>query len=247
MKDTSKKLLLLLGQAGSEELWFSTKKLELFFPELTHAGYLSLLFLLEKKELIRINKLEGSWLLSLSPYGETALKELFPAFYLPSGELEQDSQLVLFLESISSDKNFRYLRNLLLKNQAIPLGRGSFLFIGGLPQVIREELQKHYRNAVLVLAVADWIVGDRYKVIGQRISAKDHFDIYSGVSREIERLTQLKSNQKGFMDTENKEFLLVFHRFLDLLTDLHPLFFRYFPQVEKPLELLEKIQKSFLL
>lgn len=240
MKENSKKLLLLLYPTEHQFEWFSVDAMARFFPNLSKAGYQSLLFLLEKKGYLRIDKTRHPWYTSLSPQGRSALEVLFPA--LLERDVVKDWQLVIFLSAPRSDKNFRYLRKLLLLNQAIDLTRGVFLLSKPLPSLVFHELQQRYTNALVLFKVTEWIVGDDYKIIGRKISATDSFSIYSSISNQIDQLIRVAISEKRFIESQKNEVNLAFTRLVEFLAEVNPLLFVYLPQVESPLFLLKKLQ-----
>jgi hypothetical protein len=247
MKESTKKLLfLLLPEEENDRLWIAVQQLQCVVPQLSAAGFQSLLFLLEKREFIRVNRRSQPNTVSLTPYGLEALKQEFPAFSSKGRSFEQQ-RLLLFLEAPQSDRNFRFLRQLLLKHYAIPLTRAVFLYQGDLSEVVEKELFLRYKNSVVVVSADTWLVGDRYKIIGRKLRMDDFFSIYSGISNEIDRLISIKEMKKTFMDSEKEKFNLVYDRFLRLLVELHPLFFLYFPQVKSPEELLFQLRSRLVL
>lgn len=243
MKENSRKILLFLYPSENEPVWFSFKELQSLVPNLSRAGLQSALFLLDKKELLRIDKTQVEPKYSLSSYGKSYLEDLFPALYESNEKWQGDWSLLIFLEAPRTDKNFRYLRSYLTQNKAIALARAVYLYPGLISERIKTDLVRSYKNSVLVLKVSEWIFGDDFKVIGQKAQLNDLFELYSSISKELDRLISIRSNEKSFSQQEKNSFFSALSRFLSIL-DIDPALLRlYFPQVESARQLLNKLQK----
>lgn len=243
MKENSKKILLFLYPSENEPVWFSFKELQSLVPNLSLAGLQSTLFLLDKKDLLRIDKTQAELSYSLSSYGKSYLEDLFPALCESDGKWQGDWSLIIFLEAPSTDKNFRYLRSYLTQNKAISLTRAVYLYPGLISDKIKADLQRSYKNAVLVLKVSKWLFGDDFKIIGQKAQLNDLFELYSSISKELDRLISIKSNEKEFTQQEKISFFSALSRFLGVLDSDPALLTLYFPQVEPAKQLLAKLQK----
>lgn len=242
MKENSKKILIFLYPSENELVWLSFPQLQRLLPSLTRAGLESSLFLLDKKDFIRIDKTQTEWRYSLSSYGKSYLEGLFPAL-LGNHDWQGDWSLIVFLEATKTDKNFRYLRSYLAQNKAIGLTRAVYLFPGTLSDKLLTELQKSYKNAVLVLKVSKWLFGDDFKIIGQKAQLDDRFELYSSISKEVDRLIGIRRENNGFTQQENSSFFSALDRFLSVLDTDEALLSLYFPEVESVKKLLSKFQK----
>ena len=242
MKENSKKILLFLYPNENELVWWSLDELHDLLPHLSLAGLQSALFLLDKKELLRIDKTQVKWRYSLSSHGRSYLEELFPALCESNEQWRGEWSLIIFLEAPKSDKNFRYLRSYLTQNKAIALTRAVYLYPGSLSEKIHADLQNSYKNAVLVMKVSKWLFGDDFKVIGQKAQLDDLFGLYSSISKELDRLISIRSNKKSFTQQEKTAFFSVLSRFLGVLEIDTALLRLYFPQVESARKLLSKFQ-----
>jgi DNA-binding transcriptional regulator PaaX len=243
MKENSKKILLFLYPSENEPVWFSFTELQSLVPNLSSAGLQSALFLLDKKELLRIDKTQVEPKYSLSSYGKSYLEDLFPALCESNEKWQGDWSLLIFLEAPKTDKNFRYLRSYLTQNKAIALARAVYLYPGFISEKIKTDLERSYKNSVLVLKVSEWIFGDDFKVIGQKAELNDLFELYSSISKELDRLISVKLNEKSFTQQEKDSFFSALSRFLSILDNDPALLRLYFPQVESARQLLVKLQK----
>lgn len=243
MRENSKKILLFLFPSEGEPVWLTFAQLHGIVPKLSRAGLLSTLFLLDKKDYLRIDKTSSEWRYSLSSHGISQLKVLFPALSAVSGAKQTNWAMLVFLSSPKADQNFRYLRNYLGQNQAIALTRAVYLLPRNLVQKITLDLEKTYRNSVLVVEIGEWLFGDDFKIIGQRAGLTDLFELYSSISKEIDRLISIKNVNKTFTQQENSDFFSALDRFLSVLVQDSALLGLYFPDVISPLELLSRLQK----
>jgi hypothetical protein len=243
MRENSKKILLFLFPSAGEAVWLTFTQLQRVVPKLSRAGLLSTLFLLDKKDLLRIDKTASEWRYGLSSHGVSRLKALFPALSLINASKQPSWVMLVFLSSPKADQNFRYLRNYLGQNQAVALTRAVYLLPRHLVQQVTPELEKTYKNAVLLVEIGEWLFGDDFKIIGQRAGLVDLFELYSSLSREIDRLTGVKTANKTFTQQENSDFFSALDRFLNLLVQDTALINLYFPEVVSPLNLLGKLQK----
>ncbi len=242
MKENSKKILLFLYPSNDKPIWLDLARLQELLPHLSPAGLQSSLFLLDKKDLLRIDKTQSQWKYSLSSYGQSQLEELFPALSANHEQWRGDWSILVFLQAPKTDANFRYLRSYLTQNKAVALTRAVYLYPGEISLRIKEELQKSYKNAVLVLKATDWLFGDDFKVIGQKAGLHDLFELYSSISKELDRLISIKENEKSFMKQEKSSFFSALNRFLGVLEIDTSLLTYYFPEVESPKKILAKLQ-----
>ncbi len=247
MKENSKKILLFLYPSAKESWWLSFSQLEQLLPELSVTGLHSSLFLLDKKDLLRIDKTKSEWRYSLSSHGQSYLEDLFPALTNINEEWRGEWSIMVFLSAPSTDKNFRYLRSFLTQNRAISLTRAVYLYPGLMTEKIKMELQKSYKNAVLVLKVKEWLFGDDFKIIGSKAGLTDLLELYSSISKELDRLISIKLNKKEFTQQEKNNFFSALNRFLGILENNIALLTFYFPEVEEPKKLLAKLQNCLLI
>lgn len=243
MRENSKKILLFLFPSVDEPVWLTFAQLSELLPNLTKAGLMSALFLLDKKDLLRIDKTQSNWRYSLSTHGVSFLKGLFPALKASPLNRQGKWSILVFLKAPKADKNFRYLRNFLAQNQVIALTRAVYLIPITLVDKVMPELDKTYINAVLLVEVGEWMFGDDYKIIGQRAGLQDLFELYSSISKEIDRLISVKLINKTFTQQENLDFHSALDRFFAILGQDNALMSIYYPEVVTPEELLFKFQK----
>ncbi len=250
LKPNSKKLLLwlypakTLGEDQTRRRRVPYSQVKLILQDLTEAGRQSLIRLLEDKQLLFSDELGGGLHLTLSSHGLTQLEAYFPALKVQREGWEGSWSMILFLKSPAADKNFRYLRSLLLDYHCFALKRGVYLRAGALPVSINEVLQKTYRKAVAVISFDQWQFGDEQIVIGQKTNLQDMIDVYSGIGREVNTLLTNFVQFKSLTDQQKSNFNSVFDRLFSVLEDDYGLIPNYFPEVSGGVELLSQLQQG---
>lgn len=250
MKESTRKILLILYPSSQalqtkleEKVLLNLKQLRFLVPDLTQAGFQSLLFYLEKKEYLFKQIVNEETVYGLTNYGQEQLERQFPALSIAKRNWHGQWTMILFLEAIRTDQNFRYLRVLLLKNGCLGLNRGVFLYPGQLSDIILAELKGRYRRGVMVYQLGECLVGDEQITIGQKIALSDSLQVYSGISRELNQLTEIIGAVKKLNNQQKLDFYSIYNRFVAFLAEDSGLVKHYFPQVEGPLDLLYKLQK----
>jgi hypothetical protein len=245
MKTNSKKLLLWLypvkpGERRRVPYW----QVPMILPDLTEAGRQSLIRVLADKQLLYSDDLAGYKRLSISSHGQSQLAADLPALRMQADDWQGEWTAVVFLQSPAADPSFRYLRSLLVKQQAFSLKRGLYLYPGQLPAVVNDTLHETYRKSVVVVKISDWQFGDEQIVIGQRTNFRDLIDVYSGISTEIESLLSKKVRVNSLSDQQKDKICSIFDRlYTSLETDLGLIPY-YFPQVKTGLSLVNALKQG---
>lgn len=245
LKSNSKKLLLwLYPAAGTARRRVPYDEVQLILSNLTEAGRRSLIRLLEEKQLLLTDEIEGVLRLTLSSHGLAQLEADFPALKIKREGWKGDWSMVLFLKSPSSDKNFRYLRNLLVSSHCFGLKRGVYLRAGVLPENIQQTLQEAYRKSVVVINFDEWQFGDEQIVIGQKVNLKDTMNVYSGIGKEVKNLLTNFVHFNGLTDQQKSSFNSIFDRLFAALESDFGLIPNYFPEFSGGVELLSQLQQG---
>ncbi|MBD3250213.1 MAG: hypothetical protein GF381_01405 [Candidatus Pacebacteria bacterium] len=245
MKLNTKKLLLWLYPVEqSSKRRVSFNQIEWLLWDLTPAGRDSLVRLLEEKQLIFTDELEGELKLSLSSHGQKQLAVQIPALTKHDGGWDGRWTMLVFLQSPASDPSFRYLRNYLVKNNWFSLKRGLYLYPGPLPPTVEELLAKSYIGHAAAISFDQWKFGDERAIIGRKTNVKDLIDLYSGISSEIDSLLSNFSKTKKFTDQQKQQFFSIFDRLAhSLLSDLGLVSY-YFPAAKTGTDLLQTLQQA---
>lgn len=242
MKITSKKLLLwLYAQPTQQRKRVPFEQLEIFLSELTSDGRSSLVRYLESNRLLFTDELDGTTKLSLSSHGQTQLEADFPVLRRLNNPWQGEWLLILFVDSPSGDKNFRYLRSVLLQEHCLSLKRGVYLHPGDLSERLKGLLHANYRSSVVVMKNGPWQFGDPQIVIGQNELVKDTMDVYSGISRELEKLLAKNRDTKGLSDRQKRTIGSIYDRLVLNMQQDSGIIPYYFPQAATGFELLQSL------
>jgi hypothetical protein len=249
MKENTRKILLFLYPAidsdqnkPDEQMMLSFEQLRFLLAGLSMAGFKSLLFYLEKNQYLSKHLINEKHYYSLTKHGKKQLEQQFPALSIARRNWHGNWSMIVFLQAIKTDQNFRYLRSFLLKNGCIALNRGIFVYPGELNDLVLAELNGRYRQAVMVYQLGECLVGDERIVIGQKIALSDSLKVYSGISKELDELIEIIGSTKKFKDQHKLDFYSIFDRFVSFLADDSGLVHHYYPQVEGVLIILSKLQ-----
>ena len=244
MKLNSKKVLLYLYPLAGESRRASYDQLKLFLLDLTEAGRQSLIRLLVEKQLIFSDELTGEQRLTISSHGQAQLELDFPSLKVDPDREQGQWSMLLFLSAPKIDKNFRYLRTLVLNNRCLALKRGVYLYPGKLPNAIQQTLQKTYRSAVIVVQFDQWQFGDENIIIGQKANFKDTISIYSGIGEELESLLTKLPNYKSLSNQQKQQINSIYDRLISALENDIGLLPNYFPQAPDGVELLNQFKQG---
>lgn len=243
MKENSTRILTWLYPKDGNSRWVNTEELRFFVPEVTSAGLQSLLFFLHKKKKILVEKIGGTQAISITSHGMKALEEEIPAFSLERREWKGDWWAIVFLEAPSQDKNFRFLRRVLLAEHGLPLTRGVFLFPGYLPEKVSYELRQSYEGLVMVAPLKNWYFGDDKEIIGSILRISDLANAYSSISKELSSLLEKENTIKGFMYQPKNSISSVFDRLFSSLKNDFGVLHEYYPHVPSGVDLVFKLQQ----
>ncbi len=243
MKENTKRLLVWLYPALDQPRFVKKTETIWLLENISDSGFQSLLYLMEKKSYIESQLINGTRQYSLTQYGKKSIEAEFPALSNERWHWQGEWTTIVCLSAPTSDKNFRYLRELMVSHYLIGLTRAVFLYPGVLlPPSLQSALETLYPNAVAVLETPKWLWGDERTVIGQKTQLYAHMSVYSGISTEIDRLTTHFESTKNSEDQPKIEITSLFNRYYSTLQSDYGLGKRYFPQVDFARELLARLQ-----
>lgn len=245
MKINSKKVLLwLYTPSNQSRRRVPYSNIKWLLEDLTAAGRQSLIRLMEERQWIFTDELNGESHLSISSYGRNLLEAEIPALVKVNDKWQGEWSMLLFLESPAADQSFRYLRTQLVKGNWLSLKRGVYLYPGDLPQSIKDLLAEVYISHVAVIKLGRWQFGDEQMIIGQKMNMQDLISVYSGIGREITKLLEHFAKNKELSDRQKVNFSSIFSRLLhSLLNDLGLITY-YFPTAESGTRLLKRLQQG---
>lgn len=242
MKETSLKVLLLLYPTTTYTPTMRYTDLAWLLPEISPAGRRSLVAQLKTKKLLAIEKLGTRTSFRLTSYGQAAAEAAFPALLRLKGNWQGQWTVLVFRKAPSHDRQFRYLRSVLVEQTAQAISRGVYMYPGQLPQSLQELFFNLYQDSVLVLEAGQVVFGDLRSMIIDTYVLQDIAEAYSGISKELDSLLDPK-NKVNTLDQQLKQpMFLVFERFFATLCKDSGLTSFYFPESPRVDSLLSRFQ-----
>jgi len=231
-KNTQKILLSLYSKEGELKNRVKTNDLQMIVPELSDGGFRSLIHVLKKQNVITTQRLLGYTYVSISHHGTLLLESEFPALSSKWEDWDGKWSCLVFMDSPSFDKQFRYLRKLLLSEGALAISRGVYISPGGFSQVVIKECQTSYISNVLVFSVGDWKIAAESSFIIEKYGLLDVAETYSGVSNDVTRLIKSDDGEIRLTDSQKISLNLVYDRLVEVLLEDPGFCTFYFKEVE---------------
>jgi DNA-binding transcriptional regulator PaaX len=243
MKATSRKLLFSLARFHKKEpLLVTLEQCQGILPGLSSSGLRSLLNHLKKQQHVSQERLTTQSRYRLTELGLSALSLEMPVFNPLTAEWNGRWSALVLQEAPRQDKQFRYLREFLLKKGSLPLTRGVYLYPGDFPESVMAECRERYPQAVMVFSVSEWLHGDERSFITEKYALLDLAQSYSGISNEIDRLINTKKSY-GELNHQDKKYLFsLFDRLYQTAIEDRGFLSYYFPQVPRLEDLLSRLQ-----
>lgn len=243
MKENAKKTLFFLYVKPTKPYFFaSIELLKAIVSDLSPSGHRSLITLLVKRGWVSGETLLGETKYRITTAGINALKTALPVFNNSYLHWQGTWAAMVFKEAPPGDKQFRYLRTLLVKYQSVPLARGVYLYPDVFPSQIMTEVENRYSKAVSVFQIGTWISDDERQIAIQHYGLSDLLQTYSGISSEVKRLINRKNPDKDLNHQEKQQLSSLFDRLYEMIGEDTGLLTYYFPQVESGLSVLAQIQ-----
>lgn len=220
MKKNTQKILLAL-YSGVEEITnrVPVTNLQALVAQLSGGGFRSLLFALKKQEMIVTQKVLGVTTVSITHHGTMLLESEFPALSRKWDTWDGKWECLIFMESSLLDKQFRFLRNLLISQGALAVNRGVYLSPGGFSEIILKECQNSYYSNVLIFSVQTWKLATESSFVIEKYGLLDLAEAYSGVSNDVSRLLKMVIDKKRLTNRDKVNINLVYDRVVEILLE----------------------------
>lgn len=244
MRSNAQKILLtLFPVSDSERVLLTSSQVQLLVPDLTEGGYRSLLLFLQRKHwLLKENAGQSSYL-SLTDTGKRALIAKFPALSPEWDKWQGNWQQMVFLQAPKGDRQFRYLREQLKNELALPLSRGVYVKAGSFSEKLMQECQDRYDRSLLVFSVGQMQLGELRPIISSYYDLTSLAAVYSSISKSTASLLNILEIEKELNDKQKIQLSSVIDRLIDCLTE-DPGFIRfYFPGLAGVRQILPQLQK----
>ncbi len=243
MKENTKRTLVWLYDISGSGRFLTKTQIAWLLPSLSSAGLQSLLYQLEKKQVLISHSQSDQVVYGLTQHGSKLIEADFPALSADRYQWKGGWSMIVCLQAPHSDQNFRYLREFMLNRGCVSLTRGVFLYPAEqLPAQIQSTVETLYPHAVAVFTQLRWAWGDERKIIGQKMQLLTINDLLSGISKEAEKLLIEKTQIITTKDQSKQQILSLFDRFFSLLQQDSGLGQYYFPQVSSSRSVLAQLQ-----
>ena len=240
-KNTQKLLLALYSKTGELKNRVALQNLQSVVEDLTDGGYRSLIHVLKKQGLITTQRFLGNTTVSITHHGSVLLESEFPALSSKWDEWDGKWDCLVFIDSPSFDKQFRYLRKILLSEGALAVSRGVYISPGGFSEVVLQECHQSYNQHLIIFSVGEWKVAAEASFIIEKYGLLDLAETYSGISRDVDRLLKSTYNKKRLIDKDKKDIYLVYDRMVSILLEDPGFCTFYFREVEKVKSILLRL------
>lgn len=219
-KNTQMVLLSLYYDVNSSTIHrVPVERLQWLTPELTDGGFRSLLHVLRKQKLITVQKALGVSRASITHYGAKQLEAEFPALNSRWDSWDGSWDCMVFLSAPSFDKQFRYLRNLVVSEKAFPLSRGVYLAAHSFSQRVVSECVESYFGNVTIFSVGSWKVATEAEIIISHYGLQDVAEASSGISKEVSSLIEAVDTKKRLLEKQKESIYLVYDRVNEILLE----------------------------
>jgi DNA-binding transcriptional regulator PaaX len=246
-KNTQKILLALFSETDQVVNRVSLENIQSLVPELSGGGFRSLLYILKQQGMIQTDRVLGVTSISMTQYGSKLLIKQFPALSSHWDTWQGNWECMIFLDSPAFDKQFRYLRKLLISEGAMVINRGVYLAPGGFSTEIIEECNKSYYKHVIIFSVADWKIGIEASTIIEKYGLLDIAESYSGLSNDVNRLIETLKDKKRLTKSDKRQIHMVYDRLHQILLEDPGFCTFYFKEVKNIKNILKKLNSIIAL
>lgn len=240
MRHNSQTILLLQYHSDPlRPILLSEAELSLALSEISLSGLRSLLYGLVKKQLISKQHRGTTSAYCLTSLGRDWCRQSFPA--LMSQTLAMT--ILISRKAPITDRGFHYLRQSCLRGGGLMMARGVYLFPLGVSPSLRNQIEKLYRNNVVLMRVSEIESGFDWQTITESSELWDVASVYSGISKDVSRLLSQNLTHKSMLDSQKKQISLLINQFILNLKNDTGLHTTSLPEKESPLFLLSQLQK----
>jgi DNA-binding transcriptional regulator PaaX len=245
MKKNTQKLLLALFSKDTElKNRVPLNTLQLVVPDLSDGGFRSLLFALKQQGALTTHRLSGVTTVSITHHGTTLLESEFPALSDKWDEWDGKWECLIFMNSPEFDKQFRYLRELLISQGALAINRGVYFSPGGFSDVVMNECKNSYFANVIIFSVGNWKLATETSFLIEKYGLLDVAETYSGLSNDVARLLKSIINENRLIVSYNKDLNLVYDRMAAVLQEDPGFCTFFFKEVENIKNLLLRLNSA---
>lgn len=243
-KNAQKILLCLYSFSKTDQVILASTQLRLAVPEMTAGGYRSLLLFLLRKGWLVKESFAGNQLYSLTDKGREVLKAKFPALNPSWAQWNGEWHAMVFIKAPASDPQFRYLRQVLVADHALPISRGVYLAAGGFSPAILATCTSLYQDSLVIFSVGAWEFGLDRPIIVEYYDLASTASSYSSIGNSIDSLLEIFNSNKNRTDQQKMQISTTIDRLWSGLKEDPGFTTYYFPGL---LDISSILKKIFLL
>jgi len=229
------------GEMGTGGGRIKLSNLNIVLYDLTEGGKRSLLHFLKQRGLINSERVLGTTSIGITPHGIKALEDQFPALSPKWDAWQGNWDCLVFVKAPKTDKQFRYLRGLLVAEGAVSISRGVYAAPFSFSEKVTQECEQLYQDSILLFSVGSWKIASLRSLIIEKYGLLDTVESYSGISNDISRLLTSLDTNKRLTDRHKTELNLVYDRLIDILTEDPGFCGYYFNEIPNVKEMLSKL------
>lgn len=248
MRSNAQKILLALFPIQTDrQLMLSTAQLRRVVPDLTEGGFRSVLLYLQNKHWLYKEQAGRRSFLSITDAGQRALIAKFPALNPKWEQWQGEWQALVFLEAPKGDRQFRYLREQLKNEYALPLSRGVYLMAGEFSDKFIQESVTLYEQSVMIFSVGKVKLGELRPIVTSYYDLTSLAAVYSSISGTASQLLIKNNQQNELNDKQKVQLSSIIDRLVNCLTDDPGFINFYFPGLAGVRQLLPQVQQIIML
>ena len=240
-------LLALFPEESRLDSVISFERVSWLFPRLTAQGLRSLVQYLQSKGMLLYERVGQQAQLYLSEHGQISLHTLFPVLDPSRKNWAGNWSCIVFCDAPVGDKQFRYLRRVLVELKAVQLTRGVYLYPGKFPDSFAEQCRRLYLQSVVLFSVGSLELGSLRPIVLEKGDLKTLQQLYSGISSEAKQLLSQLSEAATLNNQHKVRFASLFDRYLAALKSDIGLGSYFFPDETWGAKVLQDLRAIILL
>ncbi len=224
MKKTTRQILFSLYSLDEKKTTFfkSYEYLASLFPELSPGGLRSTMKKLCDDGWVQKTMTANRTFFQLTQAGKYQVLDLYPFLKLSKRKSGQPLHLIIATKPPSHDPQFLHLRTLLAKQHALKVTRGVYILLQSPEENLLNTLIKRYTTSVLMVAIKDIVLGELQYMDASIYSKIALKSALSGAGKEVNKLLDLYSPEKGLNNKVKEAFCSCFCQ-IEEIVRLHAL------------------------
>lgn len=224
MKKTTRQILFSLYSLDEKKTTFfkSYEYLASLFPELSPGGLRSTMKKLCDDGWVQKTMTANRTFFQLTQAGKYQVLDLYPFLKLSKRKSGQPLHLIIATKPPSHDPQFLHLRTLLAKQHALKVTRGVYILLQSPEENLLNTLIKRYTTSVLMVEIKDIVLGELQYMDASIYSKIALKSALSGAGKEVNKLLDLYSPEKGLNNKVKEAFCSCFCQ-IEEIVRLHAL------------------------